>query len=93
MLDGHRLVEADFPRGKEDGGHVVIPCLYHLANFPKPINIGWGVSVIEPKFMSDAVKAAFRHGFPEVIGACICLLIKGDDTPKTVPLPSRTGGH
>ena len=25
MPDGHGLVEADLPRRKEDGGHVVIP--------------------------------------------------------------------
>ena len=57
----HVLVEADFPRGKEDGSRVFIPYLYHLANFPRLINIGWGVSVIEPKFMSDGVKEKFRH--------------------------------
>ena len=64
MLDGQGIVEADFPRGKEDGSHVVIPYLYHMANFPKLINIGWGVSVSEPNFMSDGVKAASRHEFP-----------------------------
>ena len=41
-----------------------IPCLYHLENFPKIINIGWGVSVSEPKFKSDGVKADFRHEPP-----------------------------
>ena len=64
-----------------------------MANLPKLINIGWGVSVSEPRFTSDGVKAAFRHEFPEAIRACICLLIKGVDTPKIVPLPSITGGH
>ena len=59
--DGHRLVKTDLPRGKEDGSHVVIPCLYHMANLPKLINIGWGVSVIEPKFTSNGVKVMFRH--------------------------------
>ena len=80
-------------RGKEDGSYVVIPCLYHLENFSKLINIGWGVSVSEPKFTSDGVKAAFRHELPEVIGKWICLLTKGGDTPKIVPLPSKAGGH
>ena len=89
----HGLVETYFQRGKEDGIHVVIPCLYHMANFPKLINIGWGVSVSEPRLTSDGVKAAFRHELPDAIGSCICLLIKGFDTPKIVPLPSRTGGH
>ena len=56
--DGHGLVEADFPRGKEYGSRVVIPCLYHLVDFPKLINIGWGVSVSEPKFMSDGASFA-----------------------------------
>ena len=93
MSDGHGLVEAYLPRGKEDGIHVVIPCLYHLESFPKLINIWWGVSVSEPKFTSDGVKAAFRHEFPEAIGAWIFLLIKGGDTPKIVPLPYRSGGH
>ena len=37
----HVLVEADCPRGKEDGSHVVILYLYYLENFPKLINIGW----------------------------------------------------
>ena len=69
MPDGHGLVKADLPRGKEDGSHVVIPCLYHLANLPKLINIGWGVSVSEPKFTSDGVKAAFIDEFPGAIGA------------------------
>ena len=91
--DGHRLVETYLPRGKKYKIYVVIPCLYHLANFPKLINIGWGDSVSKPRFTSDGVKAAFRHEFPEAIGSCICLLIKGFDTPKIVPLPSRTGGH
>ena len=72
---------------------MVIPCLYHMDNFPKLINIGWGVSVSETKFMSDGLKAAFRHEFPEAIGAWVCLLIKSGDTPKIVPLPSRAGGH
>ena len=93
MPDGHVLVEVDFPRGKEDGTNVVIPCLYHLANFPKPINIGWGVSVSEPKFTSDGVKVAFRQKLSQAIGSWICLLIKGGDTPKTLPLPSIAGGH
>ena len=82
VLDGHGLAKADCSRGKEDEIHVVIPFLYHLANFPKLINIGWGVSVSKPKFTSDGVKLVFRHKLPEVIGAWICLLIKGGDTPK-----------
>ena len=93
MPYGHELVEVDFPRGKEDESHVVIPCLYHLANFPKLINIGWGVSDIEPKFTSDCVKAKFRHEFTDSIGAWIFLLIKGGITPKNIPLPSRLYGH
>ena len=91
--DGHRLVEAYLPRGKKYEIHVVIPCLYHLANFPKLINIGWGVSISGPRCTSDGVKAEFRHEFPEAIRVCICLLIKGVDTPKIVPLPFRKGGH
>ena len=59
MIYGHGLVDADCPIGKEDVIHVVIPCLYHLDNFPKLINIGWGVSVSEPNFTSDGVKASF----------------------------------
>ena len=70
-----------------------IPCLYHLVNFPKLINIGWGVSVSEPKFTGDGVKAAFIHESPQEIGAWICLLIKGGDPPKILPLPSRACGH
>ena len=93
MPDGHVLVKAYFPRGKEDGSHVVIPCLYHLANLTKIINIGWGVSVSEPEFMSDGVKVAFIHEFPEAIRTWIFLLIKGGDTQKILPLPSRAGGH
>ena len=46
MPYGHVLVEADCPRGKEDGSDVVIPRLYHLDNLEKLINIGWRVSVI-----------------------------------------------
>ena len=57
MSDGHGIVEADLPRGKEDGSHVAIPFLYHLVNLPTLINIGWGVSVSEPKFTSNSVKA------------------------------------
>ena len=52
MPDGHGLVEEDCPRGKEYGSRVVILCLYHLANFPKLMNIGWGVSGGETKFTS-----------------------------------------
>ena len=91
--DGHVIVEADYSRGKEDGSHLVIPCLYHLENFPKLINIGWGVSVSEPNFKSDGVKAALRYGLTKAIGACICLLIKGGDTTKIVPLTSMSGVH
>ena len=72
---------------------MVIPCLYHLENFPKLINIGWGVSVSEPKFTSDGVNAEFIHESPQAIGAWICLVIKGGDTPKIFPLPYRAGGH
>ena len=61
MTDGDVLVKADFLRGREDGIHVVITCLYHLANLPKLINIGWGVSVSEPKFTSDGFTALFRN--------------------------------
>ena len=46
MPDGNGLVEADFPRGKKDGSHVVIPCLYHLANLTKLINIGLGLGLV-----------------------------------------------
>ena len=46
---------------------MVIPCLYHMEIFPKLINIEWGVSVSEPNFTSDGVKAAFRYEFPEAI--------------------------
>ena len=82
---------AYFPRGKEDESHVVIPCLYHMANFPKLINIGWGASGSEPKFTSDGVKVVFRHELPHSIGAHICLLIKGGYTPKILPLPYIAG--
>ena len=70
---GHVLVKAYCLRDKEDGRCVVITCLYHLANFPRFVNIGWGVSVIEPKFTSDGVKAEFRHESPKAIGAWISL--------------------
>ena len=93
MIDGHGIAEADFPRVKGDGSHVVIPYLYHMVNFPKLINIGWEVSVSEPKFKSDGVKSAFRHEFLETIRGWICLLIKGVDTPKIVPISSRADGH
>ena len=72
MIDGHGIAEADFPRVKGDGSHVVIPYLYHMVNFPKLINIGWEVSVSEPKFKSDGVKSAFRHELLETIGGWIC---------------------
>ena len=58
------LVEADFPRGKENGSHVVIPRLCHMDNLQKLINIGWRLSVIEPNFTSYKVKALFRHELP-----------------------------
>ena len=61
--------------------------------FPKLINNGWEVSVSEPKFMSDGVKAEFIHEFAKAIGSWNCLLIKWGDTPKILPLPSRAGGH
>ena len=93
MTDGHGLVEEYLPRGKKDGIYVVISLLYHLENFPKLINIGWGVSVSEPNFASDGVKVEFRNEFPKAIGEWICLLIKGGDTTKIVPLPPRAGGH
>ena len=66
---GYQLFEEDLSRGKEDGSHVVIPCLYHLANLPKLINIGWGVSVSKPKFTINDVKLVFRNEFPEAIKA------------------------
>ena len=69
MTYGNGIVEADLPRGKEYGSHVVITCLYHLENFPKNINIGWGVIVSKPEFKSDDAKAAFRHELPEAIGS------------------------
>ena len=87
------LAKADCPRGKEYGSNVVIPCFYHLANFPKLINIGWGFSVSEPNFTSDGVKEYFRYEFPQAIGAWILLLIKGGEAPKILPLPSISGGH
>ena len=62
-------IEEDLPGGKEYVSHVVIPCLYHMANLQKLINIGWGVSVRESKFTIDGVKAAFRHELPKAIGA------------------------
>ena len=93
MPYGHGIFDTDYPRGKEYGIHVVIPCLYHLEKFPKLINTGWGVSVSEPKFTSDGVIAVFRHEFPEAIGAYIFLFINGGDTPKILPLPSRAGGN
>ena len=93
MQDGHGIFKAYLPRGKEDESHVVITCLYHLEIFPKLINIGWGVSVSEPKFMSDGVKAIFGHELPKEIGSWICIFIKGGDTRKILPLPSRASGH
>ena len=87
MPDGHGFVEEYLTRVKEDIIHVVIPCLYHMIFFPKIINIGWGVSVSEPKLMSDGVKATFRHELTQEIGEWICILIKGDDTPKIPPIP------
>ena len=86
MPDGNGLVQARFQRGKEDGSHVFIPCLYHLENLPKLITIGWGVIVSEPKFTSDVVKASFKHELPKAIGAWICLLIKLGDNPKSLHL-------
>ena len=93
MPDVHGLVAADLPRSKEYKIHVVIPYLYHLEDFPKLINIGWGVSVSEPKFTSDVVEEKFRHEVPEAIEAWICLLIKCGQNPQTLPLPSREGGN
>ena len=72
---------------------MVIPCLYHLTHFSRLISIGWGVSVIEPKFTIDGVKAEFIHELPKATEAWIFLLIKWDDTPKNVPLSYRAGGH
>ena len=46
ITDGHGLFEVYFPRGKDDGIYMVIPCLYHMENFPKPINIGWGLVLV-----------------------------------------------
>ena len=87
----HGLIKAYLPRVKEDVSHVIIQCLYHLANFPKLINIGWGVNVSEPKFTSDDAKAAFVHESLQEIGARIYLLIKGGDNPNILPLPSISG--
>ena len=61
--------------------------------FPKLINIGWEVSVSETKFTSDGVKSAFRYELPEAVRAWICPLIKGGETPKSAPIPSRAGGN
>ena len=91
--DLHGLAKAYFQRGKEYGSHVVIPCLYHLANLPKLIHIGLGVSFSKPKFMSDGVETVFRHAFPQAIGAYICPLIKVGDTPKILPPPSIVDGN
>ena len=93
MTDEHGLVEADWPRGKEYRSPVVITYLYPMMNFPKIINIGWVVSVSEPKFTIDGIKAAFRNEFPQEIGEWICLFIKGVGTPKPLHIPSKTGGH
>ena len=93
MPDGHGIVEADFPRGKQYVSCIVILCIYHLARFPKLIKIGLGFSVSEPKFTSDDINSEFRHEFAEVIGEWICFLIKWGDTPKILSLPSRSGGH
>ena len=93
MPDGHGLIESYCPRDKENGSHVVIPCIYHLENLPKLINVGWGVSISGHKFTTDDIKAPFRHELPEAIGAWICLLIKGGGTPNILPLPSRVDGH
>ena len=90
---GHVIVEADCPRDKEDGSRVVIPCLYYLENFPKLIKIGWRVSVSETKFTGYGIKEVFINESPKAIGAWISLLIKGGDTPKILPVPSRAGGH
>ena len=91
---GNVLVKSYLPICRGYGRHVVILCLYHLVNLPRLINIGWGVSVSEPKFTSDGVKASFINDcFPDAIGVWICLLIKGGGTTKTLPLPSRAGGH
>ena len=72
---------------------MVIPCLYYLAKFPKLINMWLDVIVIELKFMSDGIKADFRHNFSQAIGAWICLLIKGGDTPEVLTFPYRSGVH
>ena len=93
MPDGHGLAKESCPRSKEYGSHVVISCLYHMANLPKLINKGLGDSVREPKFMSNDFKAAFKHELTKAIGAWIRLLIKGGDTLKILSLPSRLGGH
>ena len=93
MPDGHGLIEVDCPTGKEYGSYVVITCHYHLVKFPNLTTYGGGASVIEPKFMSDGVKAECRHEFTQAIGAWICLLLRGSDTPKTLPLPSIADGH
>ena len=61
--------------------------------FPMLINTGWGVSVIDPKLTSDGVKAEFRHELPKAIGEWIFLLIKGDDTPKNIPISYRESGQ
>ena len=71
---------------------MVFSCLYHLANFPKLINIGWGVSISKPKSTSDGVKVAFINGFSEAIGAWICLVILQKSSifhPEQVEINSR----
>ena len=71
MPDGHGIFEADFPRGKEGGSHVVIPYLENLENLPNLINIGWEISVSKPKFTRDGVRVTLRHEFPKAIGSWI----------------------
>ena len=81
MAYGHVLAKSDFPRGREDGSHVVISCINHLAALPKLINLGWGVSVSETKFTNDGDKALFLNiNYPRRIGRAFgeCALTTAD---------------
>ncbi len=68
-------VKAYHPPGKEDVGHVHVPCLYHLPDLPKPVDECWCLDIRVRQKPPDRLKSLERHEVRHVKRARTGLLI------------------
>ena len=76
MPNGHALIQAHYPAGKEELRHVGAPSILHLADLPKLVNVLRRGAICEGEVLIYPLHSSHAHILREFERAWMVLLIK-----------------